>query len=74
VLREIAVIAEGGELVTPCGACRQRIFEFGGRVVPVWAADPGGFRRRFTADELLPFAFGPDAMDEAAETKPAGAA
>ena len=27
---EIVVVAEGGALVTPCGGCRQRIFEFGG--------------------------------------------
>ena len=62
VLAEIAVIAGGGALVTPCGACRQRIFEFGGPGVAVWAADPGGYRRRFTADELIPLAFGPHAM------------
>jgi cytidine deaminase len=62
VLAEIAVIAEGGALVTPCGACRQRIFEFGGPSVAVWAADQGGYRRKFTADELIPLAFGPHAM------------
>jgi cytidine deaminase len=63
-LTEIAVVAEGGALVTPCGACRQRIFEFGGRGATVWAADLRGYRRRFTADELLPLAFGPDAMTD----------
>src|SRR3954463_4506755 len=38
-LVEIAVVAEGGALVTPCGACRQRIFEFGGPLAGVWSAD-----------------------------------
>jgi cytidine deaminase len=61
-LVEIAVTAEGAELVTPCGACRQRIFEFGGRHARVWAADAQAYRRSFTAEELLPFGFGPHAM------------
>src|SRR4051795_12715001 len=63
-LVEIAVVAEGGALVTPCGACRQRIFEFGGPLAGVWSADLHGTMRRFTADELLPMAFGPAAMAE----------
>jgi cytidine deaminase len=71
-LVEIAVVAEGGALVTPCGGCRQRIFEFGGRKAVVWAADLQGYQRRFTADELLPHAFGPDAMTE--PDAPAGGA
>src|SRR4051794_20431923 len=62
-LTEIAVVAEGGALVTPCGGCRQRIFEFGGPKAVIWAADLRGQRRRFTADELLPFAFGPSSME-----------
>lgn len=61
-LLEIAVVAEGGALVTPCGACRQRIFEFGGPLASVWSADLHGTMRRFTADELLPMAFGPASM------------
>jgi cytidine deaminase len=63
-LTEIAVVAEGGALVTPCGGCRQRIFEFGGPKAVIWAADLRGQRRRFTADELLPFAFGPSSMEK----------
>lgn len=59
---EIAVIADGGELVTPCGGCRQRIMEFGGPHAAVWAGDLHGRRRRSTAGELLPLAFGPKAM------------
>ena len=62
-LTEIAVVAEGGALVTPCGGCRQRIFEFGGPKAVIWAADLRGQRRRYTADELLPLAFGPASME-----------
>lgn len=63
-LAEIAIVAEGGALVTPCGGCRQRIFEFGGPLAGVWSADLQGGLRRFTADELLPMAFGPASMAE----------
>jgi cytidine deaminase len=61
-LVEIAVVAEGGALVTPCGGCRQRIVEFGGPTAVVWAGDLHGRRRRFTAEDLLPSAFGPKSM------------
>ena len=61
-LVEIAVVAEGGALVTPCGACRQRIVEFGGPTAVVWAGDLRGRRRRFTAEDLIPLAFGPKSM------------
>ncbi|MHB2166620.1 cytidine deaminase [Alsobacter sp. R-9] len=59
---EIAVVAEGSTLVTPCGGCRQRIMEFGGPQAVVWAGDLRGRRRRFTAEGLLPHAFGPKSM------------
>ena len=58
--REILVIGDGEALVTPCGACRQRIREFGGPQTRIHVAGPEGVRRSFTLAELLPFAFGPD--------------
>ncbi len=70
--REIAeILVIGGaasgepwlELVTPCGACRQRIAEFGHEGTKVHAAGIGEngkatVQRSFTLGELLPFAFG----------------
>jgi cytidine deaminase len=56
----ILVLADGPELVTPCGACRQRIREFGTGDTPVHLADPGGVKRSLTLEVLLPLAFGPD--------------
>jgi cytidine deaminase len=56
----VLVLGEGGGLVTPCGACRQRIREFGQADTPVHIADVNGVRRSFRLDELLPFSFGPD--------------
>ncbi len=58
-IRAILVYGEGAELVTPCGACRQRIREFAGTDTTVAVAGPEGIRARFSLDELLPASFGP---------------
>jgi cytidine deaminase len=44
--------------VSPCGACRQVIFEFGSDAVVVSGCD-AVHERRWTIGELLPGAFGP---------------
>ena len=56
----VLVYGEGEALVTPCGACRQRIREFAQPETPVAIAGPQGIRARFTLAELLPASFGPD--------------
>ena len=56
----ILVLGDGEALVTPCGACRQRIREFAAPDTPIHVAGPQGVRRSFTLDELLPASFGPD--------------
>lgn len=56
----VLVLGEGEELVTPCGACRQRIREFAGPDTPVHIADTRFVRTSFTLGELLPASFGPD--------------
>jgi cytidine deaminase len=55
----ILVIGDGHELVTPCGACRQRVREFATPDTQVHIADGNGIRAMFTLDELLPASFGP---------------
>jgi cytidine deaminase len=59
---EIAVLGDAPAPVTPCGACRQRIREFGDAATKIHAGAVSGARRSFTLDELLPEAFGPDAL------------
>ena len=59
-LTAILVVGEGRTLVTPCGACRQRIREFAALDATIHAAGPDGLRSSFTLDDLLPCAFGPD--------------
>jgi cytidine deaminase len=56
-IREIAVVAGGTKLVTPCGGCRQRIAEFAEPDTPVHICGPDGFRTTFTIAELLPASF-----------------
>ena len=56
----ILVIGAGDALVTPCGACRQRIREFAPPQALVHIADLKGIRRSFRLEELLPFSFGPE--------------
>jgi cytidine deaminase len=56
----LLVVGEGPALVTPCGACRQRIREFAGPDTPVHVADLAGVRRTYRLETLLPAAFGPD--------------
>nr|WP_041368833.1 cytidine deaminase [Methylocella silvestris] len=63
VIAEILIVGDGDALVTPCGACRQRIFEFAGGGDPrVHVAGPGGVRTSFSLRLLLPHAFGPNLM------------
>jgi cytidine deaminase len=66
-IAEILIVGDGEGLVTPCGACRQRIREFAGADVCIHVAGPEGVRRTFTLDELLPLAFGPDNLRAARE-------
>jgi cytidine deaminase len=60
VIVEVLTIADGDEVTTCCGGCRQRLAEFATSDTPVHAAGPEGIRRSFTLGELLPAAFGPE--------------
>ena len=62
VIVEALVVGDGDEPVTPCGACRQRLREFGAPETTIHIAGPDGIRASFTLDMLLPFAFGPRSM------------
>ena len=58
-IRAVVVAARGG--ASPCGACRQFIYEFGNRIEIV-SIDAGsaGISRRWMIEELLPYGFGAD--------------
>lgn len=54
----VAVVGDGEDPCTPCGACRQTIFEFGPDAV-VYASGDGGRPLIAHITELLPHGFGP---------------
>lgn len=54
----LVVVAEAEPPVSPCGACRQVLAEFGPDLI-VESVGPGG-RRHWTVRELLPDHFGPE--------------
>lgn len=56
---EAVLVADGDTLCTPCGGCRQRLWEFAAPDMPIHLCDAGGLRRSVTLGELLPLAFGP---------------
>ena len=54
----VAVVGDGADPCTPCGACRQTIFEFGPDAT-VFASGDGGRPLVAHITELLPHGFGP---------------
>ncbi len=59
---EAAVMAGGDELCTPCGGCRQKLYEFAGDDLPIHVCGTEGLRRTVTLGALLPLAFGPETL------------
>ena len=56
-ISEILIYAESSTLITPCGACRQRIAEFSQPNTLVQLANPDGIIQSLTIKELLPHSF-----------------
>ena len=59
----VAVVCERSEHCSPCGGCRQRLSEFGKPETPVYLGVPGQTPRTLTLADLLPGAFGPEALE-----------
>ena len=60
----IAVAGPDGVTTLPCGACRQVLFEFAPQLRVIYAT--AGAPKQTTLAELLPHAFGPAVLREAA--------
>ena len=56
-IKEILIYASSSNLITPCGACRQRIAEFADDNTLIHLADDEGIKQTFTITELLPNSF-----------------
>lgn len=53
---EVVVVSGAEEPASPCGGCRQVLFEFGPDAT-VWLLNEEGESRRYTVRELLPHGF-----------------
>lgn len=58
----VAIVAERVERCPPCGGCRQRLAEFADPQTPVYLGRPGAEPLVTTIAELLPLAFGSEAL------------
>lgn len=60
-IKELVVIGKSDELITPCGACRQRIREFCKKNTLIHICDiDRGHIKSFNFEELLAYSFGPE--------------
>jgi len=59
---EVAVIARKKPDITPCGGCRQRLSEFADATTPVNLCNDDGVSETVTLGQLLPYAFGREAL------------
>ena len=57
LIKDIVVVADGDSLISPCGACLQRIFEFADAETTVHLADLTGIKQSLKIAELLPVSF-----------------
>ena len=64
-LTDIAVIADSPVPVTPCGGCRQKIFEFATSDATITMATTSGATQTMPVADLLPGAFVKAQMDNA---------
>lgn len=62
LIKDIVVVAGGNTLISPCGACLQRIFEFADSETTVHLADLKGIRKSFKINELLPVFFNEESL------------
>ena len=56
-IAEILILADTDELITPCGACRQRINEFSTSNTIITLANLNGKHQQYTISQLLPAQF-----------------
>jgi cytidine deaminase len=61
-IAEILVLGPGPQRIAPCGACRQRIAEFGAGDALIHLADETGGVETAPISEFLPRAFGPASL------------
>ena len=63
LISAIAIFTPTQIPTAPCGACRQRIFEFSLDSTRIYLCTPGNEPTKKTITELLPHAFGPNNLE-----------
>lgn len=58
VFHAVVVASKDGE-ATPCGVCRQVLFEFNPKMLVITTDPEGNVKHRFKLSDLLPYGFGP---------------
>ncbi len=58
-IQQVAVMVNGPDIAAPCGACRQRLYEFATPDTLIHVGNLAGARATYKMSELLPHAFGP---------------
>ncbi|MCP0913504.1 MULTISPECIES: cytidine deaminase [Legionella] len=56
-IKNMVILAKNNKLCPPCGACRQRIYEFCEPETRVYLCDQQTVLKALTVNELLPLAF-----------------
>lgn len=56
-IEQILILADSSTLITPCGACLQRIKEFSLPTTMVLLANLDGIEKKLTFEKLLPYGF-----------------
>ena len=59
VFTKLAVAGAGKKFCTPCGICRQMLYEFSPELIILCANEDGEYEEH-SLKELLPYAFGPE--------------
>jgi len=60
----VAVVTSGDAPGTPCGGCRQKLREFAGDDVAVYATNVDGVVLKIVMADLLPSSFGPEFLPD----------
>ncbi len=56
-IKDIVIVADGNDLIVPCGACLQRIAEFSDENTTISLADLQKIQKSYKISELLPVSF-----------------
>ena len=62
-IKEVVVVVPDKKLCPPCGACRQRLYEFGASDTRIHLYNAEGNHQTLTMEELLPIPFCSDNLE-----------